>query len=149
MVLNEMQERLCAESIRDFSDLSILFVNCTLKRSDHAIAAGAHPDMAEQVWEENDAPVIFAKVMDADILVLTTPIWLGEQSPVCTKVIERNEDGAKDCEMNILYSLQHRALWYPPKPMPHGWAKPVRAPPTSTRDPGVPRTTSPTATPRS
>ena len=32
-MLNERQERLCAESRWDFSDLSALFLNCTLKRS--------------------------------------------------------------------------------------------------------------------
>ncbi|MCE7883567.1 MAG: flavodoxin family protein [Actinobacteria bacterium ATB1] len=172
MVLNEMQERLCTESTWDFSDLSVLFVNCTLKRSpelshtqgladisrgifeangvttevvravDHAIATGVYPDMAEHGWEEDDWPEIFAKVMDADILVLTTPIWLGEKSSVCTKVIERlygnshllndsgqyayygrvggclvtgNEDGAKHCAMNILYSLQHLGFVIPPQ----------------------------------
>ncbi len=72
--------------------------------------------------------------MAADILVLLSPIWLGEKSSVCTQVIERlygnshilneagqyayygrvggclitgNEDGIKHCAMNILYSLQH------------------------------------------
>ena len=32
-MLDERQERLCAESRWDFSDLSALFLNCTLKRS--------------------------------------------------------------------------------------------------------------------
>ncbi len=67
--------------------------------------------------------------MSADILVLMTPIWLGEKSSVCTRVIERlysnsallneqgqyayygraggclitgNEDGAKHWAMRIL-----------------------------------------------
>ena len=51
-MLNERQERLCAESRWDFSDLSALFLNCTLKRSpelshtegliaDHRTAAGS------------------------------------------------------------------------------------------------------------
>ena len=29
------------------------------------------------------------KVMAADIPVLFTPIWLGEKSSVCTKIVER------------------------------------------------------------
>ena len=33
MSLNEKQQALCEESRWDFSDLSALFVNCTLKRS--------------------------------------------------------------------------------------------------------------------
>ena len=80
--------------------------------------------------------------MAADILVLLSPIWLGEKSSVCTKVIERlygnshilndagqyayygrvggciitgNEDGAKHCSMNILYSLQHLGYTIPPQ----------------------------------
>jgi multimeric flavodoxin WrbA len=80
--------------------------------------------------------------MDADILVLLTPIWLGEKSSVCTQVIERlygnshllnehgqyayygrvggcivtgNEDGVKHCAMNVLYSLQHLGYAIPPQ----------------------------------
>ena len=80
--------------------------------------------------------------MAADILVLFTPIWLGEKSSVCTQVIERlygnshllndagqyayygrvggclvtgNEDGIKHCAMNILYSLQHLGYTIPPQ----------------------------------
>lgn len=29
------------------------------------------------------------KVMEADILVLGTPIWLGDKSSVCSRVVER------------------------------------------------------------
>ena len=157
--LNEWQERLCDESPWDYSDLRALFINCTLKRSpevshtqgladlsiaimerngvsvdsvraiDHDIATGVWPDMTEHGWERDEWPEIFERVMAADILVLTTPIWLGEKSSVCTQVIERlygnshllnengqyayygrvagcmvtgNEDGAKHCSMNAL-----------------------------------------------
>ena len=156
----------------DFSDLRALFVNCTLKRSpeishtqgladraieimgthgvavdvvravDHEIATGVWPDMTEHGWERDEWPAIHEQVMAADILVLTTPIWLGEKSSVCTKVVERlygnshllnaagqyayygrvggcivtgNEDGAKHCAMNILYSLQHLGYAIPPQ----------------------------------
>ena len=85
--------------------------------------------------------------MAADILVLCTPIWLGEKSSVCTRVIERlygnshllndagqyayygrvggclitgNEDGVKHCAMNILYSLQHLGYVIPPQ-ADSGW----------------------------
>ncbi|MBI5104625.1 MAG: flavodoxin family protein [Solirubrobacterales bacterium] len=171
------QERLCAESPWDFSDLKALYVNCTLKRSpevshtqgladrsiailerngvdvevvravDLDIATGVQPDMREHGWERDDWPEVFAKVLDADILVLLSPIWLGEKSSVCTKVIERlyggshllneqgqyayygrvggciitgNEDGAKHCAMNILYSLQHLGFLIPPQ-ADSGW----------------------------
>src|SRR5256714_6215069 len=103
----------------DFSDLSAIYINCTLKRSpevsntqgladrsieimrthgvqvesiraiDHDIATGVWPDMTEHGWERDEWPAISEKVMAADILVLLTPIWLGEKSSVCTRVIER------------------------------------------------------------
>ena len=156
----------------DYSDLSALFINCTLKRSpetshtqgladrsiailraqgvrvdvvraiDHDIATGVWPDMTEHGWDHDEWPSLFDKVMGADILVLCTPIWLGEKSSVCTKVIERlygnshllndndqyiyygrvagcvvtgNEDGVKHCAMNVLYSLQHLGYVIPPQ----------------------------------
>ncbi len=171
-MLTERQENLCATSRWDFSDLSALFLNCTLKRSpevshtqglidiaaaimarngvateclrpvDHDIASGVWPDMTEHGWQSDDWPAIYAKVKAADILVITTPIWLGEKSSVCTQVIERlyassgdlnphgqyayyggvggclvtgNEDGAKHCAMNVLYSLQHLGYTIPPQ----------------------------------
>ena len=106
----------------------------TIRAVDHEIATGVYPDMTEHGWERDEWPAISEKVLAADILVLTSPIWLGEKSSVCTQVIERlygnshilneegqyayygrvggclitgNEDGAKHCAMNILYSLQH------------------------------------------
>ena len=165
-------EQLCAASPYDFTDLRAVFVNCTLKRSpepsntegladlsmtimrrtgvevtliraiDHEIATGVWPDMTEHGWERDDWPAIYETVIAADILVLMTPIWLGEKSSVCTQVIERlygnshllnadgqyayygrvagclitgNEDGAKHCAMNILYSLQHLGYAIPPQ----------------------------------
>src|SRR5213079_3241363 len=98
--LTAEQERLSEESRWDFSDLSALYVNCTLKRSpeqsntrgladrsiaimesngvqvevvravDHRIATGVWPDMTEHGWEHDEWPAIFDKVMAADILVL-------------------------------------------------------------------------------
>ena len=171
-MLNEQQEQWCTESKWDFSDLKALFINCTLKRSpepshtdglvriartimekngvtvdavravDHDIAYGVYGDMTEHGWNKDDWPAIYEKVQAAHILVLTTPIWLGEKSSVCTKVIERlyansselndagqyayygkvggclvtgNEDGAKHCSMNVLYSLQHLGYVIPPQ----------------------------------
>ena len=171
-MLNELQDRWCSESKWDFSDLKALFLNCTLKRSpdlshtdglvrisrailekngigvevirpvDHDIAYGVWGDMTEHGWDKDDWPGIYEKVKAADILVITTPIWLGEKSSICTKTIERlyansgdlnehgqyayygkvggclvtgNEDGAKHCSMNILYSLQHLGYTIPPQ----------------------------------
>ncbi len=172
MTLNPFQEELCEQSRWDFSDLRALFINCTLKRSpeisnteglaqismeimrrqgvkvelvravDHDIASGVWPDMTEHGWERDEWPAISKQVMAADILVLCTPIWLGEKSSVCTKVVERlygnssllndagqyayygrvggclvtgNEDGVKHCAMNVLYSLQHLGYVIPPQ----------------------------------
>ena len=172
MTLTPKQQDLCTNSRWDFSDLNALFLNCTLKRTgemshtqglidiataimhangvatevirpvDHDLAYGVWPDMTEHGWHSDDWPVILEKVMAADILVLTSPIWLGEKSSVCTHVIERlyaashllndagqyayygrvagclitgNEDGAKHCAMNILYSLQHLGYVIPPQ----------------------------------
>jgi multimeric flavodoxin WrbA len=170
--LTPKQEELCATSRWDFSDLRAIYVNCTLKRSpapshtqgladrsiaimersgvtvdqfraiDHEIATGVQPDMTEHGWARDDWPGLFERVIAADIVVILTPIWLGEKSSVCTRVIERlygnshllnpdgqyayygrvggclvtgNEDGIKHCAMNVLYSLQHLGYTIPPQ----------------------------------
>ena len=56
---------------------------------DHDIAFGVYPDMTEQGWGTDDWPQIYEKVKAAEILVLGTPIWLGEKSSVCTQIVER------------------------------------------------------------
>jgi multimeric flavodoxin WrbA len=163
---------LCEQSTWDFSDLRALFINCTLKRSpevsntaalgglsaaimerngvsvehvravDREIATGVRPDMTEHGWANDEWPAIYEQVVAADILMVLTPIWLGEKTSVCTRVIERlygnshllndsgqyvyygrvgacivtgNEDGAKHCAMNVLYSLQHLGYTIPPQ----------------------------------
>jgi multimeric flavodoxin WrbA len=164
-----------------YGDLRAVFVNCTLKPSpevsnteglaaiaqeimrrqgvavdviravDHDIAPGVWPDMTEHGWERDDWPALHERILPADILVLCTPIWLGEKSSVCTRVIERlygnssqlneagqyayygrvggcvvtgNEDGIKHCAMNILYSLQHLGYTIPPQ-ADAGWIGPA------------------------
>jgi len=113
-----------------------------IRAIDHQIATGIYPDMTEHGWDVDEWPALFERVMAADILVLGMPIWLGEKSSVCTTVIERlygnshllnedgqyayygrvggcvvtgNEDGAKHCSMNVLYSLQHLGYTIPPQ----------------------------------
>ncbi len=172
MAMNEKQQELCDSNETDFSDLKALFINCTLKKSpqtsntegllrvsraimeangigvetiravDHDIAFGVYTDMTEHGWESDAWPEIQKRVLDANILILGTPIWLGEKSSVCSQVIERlygysgelnesgqyayygrtggcivtgNEDGIKHCAMNILYSLQHLGYTIPPQ----------------------------------
>ena len=114
----------------------------TLRPVDYEIASGVYPDMTEHGWQKDQWPEIYAKVKAADILVIGSSIWLGDKSSVCTRVIERlystsgdlneqgqyayygrvggciitgNEDGAKHCAMNILYSLQHLGYVIPPQ----------------------------------
>lgn len=155
-----------------YDDLTALFINTSLKRSsepshtqalmDVAIAImakqgvgtstiraadldippGVQPDMTEHGWDTDGWPAVQEKVMAVDILVIGTPIWLGDKSSICTRVIERlygwsgklndrdqsayygrvggcivtgNEDGIKHCAMNILYSLQHLGYVIPPQ----------------------------------
>lgn len=159
-------------SKRDFSDLRAVFINATLKPSpakshtdtlikisqsimdkqgvkttliravDHEIAPGVYDDMTKHGAKTDDWPRILKQVMEADILVLAGPIWLGDNSSEMKKVIERlyahsgelnkagqyayygrvggclitgNEDGVKHCAMNILYSLQHLGYTIPPQ----------------------------------
>ncbi len=172
MELNEKQQAMIDSSEWDFSGLKACFLNCTLKKSpelshtqglmdvprlimekngvtvevirpvDYDIASGVYPDMTEHGWARDDWPTIIEKVMAANILIIGTPIWLGDKASVCTQVIERlysssgelnekgqysyygrvggsiitgNEDGAKHCAMNILYSLQHLGYVIPPQ----------------------------------
>ena len=171
-MLDDTQEKLCAENKTDFSDLKALIVNCTLKPSpqgshtdkllgvvetiltrnsvamervrlaDHDIAPGVYPDMTEHGWDKDEWPAICKKVEAADILVVGTPIWLGEKSSLCQRLIERlyahsgqtndkgqyvfygkvggciitgNEDGIKHVGMGVLYSLQHVGYTIPPQ----------------------------------
>ncbi|MDN4476429.1 flavodoxin family protein [Demequina sp. SYSU T00192] len=112
---------------------------------DHVLAPGVYPDMREDVpggsQDRDDWPSLAPRILDADILLLGTPIWLGDKSSVATRVIERlyglsgdlndrgqylyygraagvvvtgNEDGAKHVAMNVLYSLQHLGYTIPP-----------------------------------
>jgi multimeric flavodoxin WrbA len=171
-MLDDFQQELCSTSVWDFTGLRALYVNCTLKPSpavsnteglmrlsaaimeangvavdwiravDHDLAPGVYPDMTDHGAARDDWPALYELVAAADILVLGTPIWLGEKSSVCTRVIERlygnssrlnehgqyayygkvggcivtgNEDGVKHCSMNVLYSLQHLGYVIPPQ----------------------------------
>jgi len=142
-----------------YDNLSALFFNCTLKPSpershtqglidrsaaimaaqgvrtetvraaDHDIATGVWPDMTEHGTATDAWPQLYQKVLAADILVIAGPIWLGDNSSVTKRVIERlyacshllndagqyayygrvagclitgNEDGVKHCAMNVI-----------------------------------------------
>jgi multimeric flavodoxin WrbA len=177
MVLNEKQKALCEGHGFDFSALSALFLNCTLKPTgtlshteklldvsraimeangvavemlrpvDYELPPGVYPDMTEHGFARDEWPELCRKVMAADILMIGTPIWLGEESSVCRRVIERlygesgtlndkgqyvyygrvagfiatgNEDGVKHCAMGVLYALQHVGYTIPPQ-ADSGW----------------------------
>ncbi len=156
----------------DFSGLNAIFFNGTLTKSpgkshtellinvskqimekhgvnvevirtiDHDIATGVYPDMREKGAASDEWPEIYKRVEQAAILVIAGPIWLGDNSSMTKKIIERlyacssllnnkgqyayygkvggslitgNEDGVKHCTMNTLYSLQHLGCVIPPQ----------------------------------
>ena len=128
---------------------------------DHQIAFGVWGDMTEHGYERDDWPQIYERVKTANIVVIGSSIWLGEKTSVCTMLIERlyanshllnehgqyadygkvggclitgNEDGAKHCSMNILYSLSHLGYVIPPQ-ADSGWLGPI-GPGPSYLDPG-------------
>ena len=156
----------------DFDDLSALFINCSLKKgrseshtqlllnasaaimekqgvavehlymNDWQVPPGVYPDMTEYGWDRDQWPEIWEKVKAADILVIGTPIWLGEESSVCRVLIERlyamsgklnakgqsifygkvggtvvtgNEDGIKHVAMTTGFALSHLGYTIPPQ----------------------------------
>lgn len=52
---------------------------------DHDVKPGVELDMGDG----DEWPVIRSAVMDADILVIATPTWMGQHSSVCMRVLER------------------------------------------------------------
>lgn len=113
-----------------------------IRTIDHDLANGVYPDMREHGYATDEWPDMYKRVEAADILVLAGPIWLGDNSSMTKKIIERlyacssllnsagqyayygkvggslitgNEDGVKHCTMNTLYSLQHLGCVIPPQ----------------------------------
>ena len=68
------------------AELANAGVECELVRCvDHNIAPGVESDMGEgDAW-----PGIRRKILDADILLISTPVWLGHPSSVTQRVLER------------------------------------------------------------
>ena len=159
-------------SDHDFSGLKALFINTSLKKDgdashtrtlmnvsarimakagakvdhlhmlDHEVPPGVYPDMTEHGWARDDWPKLWKKVLGAEILVIGTPIWLGEESSVCRVLIERlyamsgelndkgqsifygkvggtvvtgNEDGIKHVAMTTGFALSHLGYTIPPQ----------------------------------
>src|SRR5690242_20963157 len=193
------------QNITRYDDLTAMFINCTLKRApelshteglvdvsrgimakqgvtvdviravDHDIATGVWPDMTEHGAASDEWPALYPRVLAADILVIAGPIWLGDNSSVTKRVIERlygnshllndagqyayygrvggclitgNEDGVKHCAMNVLYSLQHLGYTIPPQ-ADAGWIGEAGDRPTWIPARAPRTTSSPTATPPS
>jgi multimeric flavodoxin WrbA len=61
----------------------------TIRAVDHDIATGVWPDMTEHGAATDAWPQLYPKVLAADILVIAGPIWLGDNSSVTKRVIER------------------------------------------------------------
>lgn len=105
--------------------------------ADYNIPVGISDDLGEG----DDWPEIFAEIKAADILIIGTPIWLGEKSSIATKAIERlyggssltnekgqsiyynkvggvvvtgNEDGGKNASRSVIYGLTHIGFTIPP-----------------------------------
>jgi multimeric flavodoxin WrbA len=47
------------------------------------------PGVSRDEGEGDDWPALRQRILDADILILGTPVWLGHQSSVCQRVLER------------------------------------------------------------
>lgn len=110
---------------------------------DHVIPPGVQPDMREHGWERDDFPELYRTLVEpADIVVLASPIWLGDQSSQTRLAVERlygwsgelnakgqwsyygkvggvvitgNEDGGKHCAAQMLYALSHMGFTIPPQ----------------------------------
>lgn len=156
----------------DFSDLRALFINTSLKKqadeshtrllldacarimkkngvsvehlhlAAHDVPSGVYPDMTQHGWATDEWLTIWETVKAADILIVGTPLWLGEESSICRILIERlyamsdllndsgqsiyygkvggcvitgNEDGIKHTAMTIVFALNHLGYTIPPQ----------------------------------
>ncbi|WP_019414710.1 flavodoxin family protein [Paenisporosarcina sp. TG20] len=108
-----------------------------IRIADYKIKLGVQEDMGNG----DEWPEIYDKVMSSDIVIIGTPLWLGEKSSLATQVVERlygsssktndkgqavfynkvggvvvtgNEDGAKHASASILYALSHIGFVIPP-----------------------------------
>jgi multimeric flavodoxin WrbA len=114
-----------------------------IRTVDRDIPPGLWPDMREHGYQTDEFPEIYAQhVKPAQILIIAGPIWLGDQSSLTRKVIERlyayssdtndagqwayygkvgaavttgNDDGGKHVSAQVLYALQHIGLTVPPQ----------------------------------
>jgi multimeric flavodoxin WrbA len=146
--------------------LSALALNCTLKRGEEKSST---QKLLDEIWEAlakhhvsgdtvrvvdldvkpgttadegegDDWPALRARILKADILILGTPIWLGQPSSVAKRVLERmdafldekdkhgrlppfgkvavvavvgNEDGAHHCHAEVFQALNDLGFTIP------------------------------------
>ncbi|KUP08134.1 BRAMP protein [Bacillus coahuilensis m2-6] len=110
----------------------------TVRLADYSIGYGI---THKKVDDHDQWPEILDKVKEADILLIGTPLWIGEKSSLCTLFMERlygsssitndkgqyhyynkvagvaitgNEDGAKDAAKSVIYGLSHIGFTIPP-----------------------------------
>lgn len=114
-----------------------------LRTVDYVIPPGVYTDMREHGWAQDDFPNLYRSLIaPADIVVIATPVWLGDQSSMTRLAIERlygwssetnpqgqwtfygkvggaivtgNEDGGKHCAAQVLYALSHMGFTIPPQ----------------------------------
>ncbi|WP_062321302.1 flavodoxin family protein [Halolactibacillus sp. JCM 19043] len=149
------------------TDIHVLFLNASLKDSSEPSHTQGLYERARKLYEQEGAqtesvrladydirhgvtgdegdgdewPQLLEKVIQADIVLIGTPLWLGEKSSLATQAIERlygtsgdtndkgqaiyynkvggvvitgNEDGAKHAAASILYGLSHIGFVIPP-----------------------------------
>jgi multimeric flavodoxin WrbA len=108
-----------------------------IRAVDHNIKPGVTSDEGE----DDDWPALRQRVLNADILIMGTPIWLGQPSSVAKRVMERmdafldetddkgrmpscgkvgvvvvvgNEDGAHHCAAELIQALTEVGFTCPP-----------------------------------
>ncbi len=114
-----------------------------IRTADHNIPAGLFTDMREHGYDEDDFPEIYRSLVEpADMILMAGPIWMGDQSSLTRKIIERlyahsseindagqwayygkvggvlttgNDDGGKHVNAQVLYALEHIGLAVPPQ----------------------------------
>ena len=110
----------------------------SIRVADYNVAYG----IVDDAGEGDEWPQIIEKLKAADIVVIGTPLWIGEKSSIATKVMERlygsngvtnekgqpffynkvggvvvtgNEDGAKHAIASVVFGLSHIGFTMPPE----------------------------------
>ncbi len=160
----------------DFSNLKAIYVDCTHKKSpekntttklmnlsqhimlaegvqvdilrftDYTVPFGIFPDMTAHQEPIDEWPTLFKRIIEADILIIGTPITLGVKSSVVQKLTERmyamkdvtdrkgrsvfrdkvagcaitgKDQGISHCAINILHTIQRIGYAIPPQSYRH------------------------------